>query len=307
MFAIHSFSKYFAWLAPVALVLILPPSARAEEAPAKAQPFSLWNGHSPVGDGTFQTEDPDITFFPAAHPNGAAAVICPGGGYGGLVIGAEGQGIAQWLNLHGVGGIVLKYRLPHGHAMVPLLDAQRAMRMARFHSKDWGIDPKRIGIIGFSAGGHLASTEGTHFDAGAAKSDDPVERVSCRPDFMILVYPVITMGEKGHAGSRKNLLGPDPTPEMIDQFSNEKHVTPETPPTFLAHAENDTTVPAENSRMFYEALQANKVPSKYLPLPSGGHGLNHYQGPMWDEWQSQSIQWLADQKIIPQEDVAASH
>jgi acetyl esterase/lipase len=289
------------------LIFILPFFAVADDAPAKPEPLSLWNGHSPVGDGTFQTEDPDITFYPSPHPNGAAAVICPGGGYGGLVIGAEGQGIAEWLNQHGVGGIVLKYRLPHGHAMVPLLDAQRAVRMARYHSKDWGIDPHRIGIIGFSAGGHLASTEGTHFDAGSPASDDPVERMSCRPDFMILVYPVISMGEKGHAGSRKNLLGTDPTPELIDQFSNEKHVTPETPPTFLAHAENDTVVPPENSRMFYEALQANKVSSKYLPLPTGGHGLNHYTGPMWDEWQSQSIQWLADLKIIPKENVPVSH
>jgi hypothetical protein len=291
MFVLHSFSRHFARLALAALVFILPRFTMAEDTPTPPQPLSLWNGHAPVGDGTFQTEDPEITFYPAPHPNGAAAVICPGGGYGGLVI----------------GGIVLKYRLPHGHAMVPLLDAQRAVRMARFHSKDWAIDPKRIGIFGFSAGGHVASTEGTHFDAGSPKSDDPVERVSCRPDFMVLVYPVITMGEKGHAGSRKNLLGPDPTPELIEKFSNEKHVTPETPPTFLAHAENDTVVPAENSRMFYEALQANKVPSKYLPLPSGGHGLNGYKGPMWDEWQSQSIQWLADQKIIPQQDVPASY
>ena len=123
---------------------------------------------------------------------------------------------------------------------------------------------------------------------------------------MILVYPVITMGDKGHAGSRKNLLGANPTPELIEQFSNEKHITPETPPTFLAHAANDTTVPPENSRMFYEALQANKVPAKYLELPSGGHGLNGYKGPMWDEWQSQSLEWMAEQRIIPKENASSS-
>lgn len=275
--------------------------ALAQDAPAKPEQLSLWNGRSPVGDGTFETEDPQITFYRAPHPNGAAAVICPGGGYGGLVMGPEGQGIAEWLNLHGVSGIVLKYRLPHGNSMVPLLDAQRAVRIVRLHSEVWGIDPHRIGIIGFSAGGHLASTEGTHFDSGNLKSGDPVDRASCRPDFMILVYPVITMGDKGHAGSRKNLLGSDPSPESIEQFSNEKHVSAETPPTFLAHAQNDTMVPPENSRMFYEALQASKVPAKYLELPEGGHGLNGYKGPMWDAWQSQSLQWLVEQKVIPPE------
>jgi acetyl esterase/lipase len=301
------FSKYLPCALLATLIGLLPLPLAAADTPPKPEPISLWNGRAPVGDGTFQTDNPQITFYPAAHPNGAVAVICPGGGYGGLVIGPEGQGIAAWLNSHGVGGVVLQYRLPHGHAMVPLLDAQRAVRTTRFHSKDWGIDPQRIGIIGFSAGGHLASTEGTHFDAGDAKSDDPIERVSSRPDFMILVYPVISMGEKGHAGSRKNLLGPEPTPELIEHFSNEKHVTPETPPTFLAHAENDTVVPLENSRMFFEALQANHVPARFLPLATGGHGLNGYKGPMWDQWQSESVEWLAGQKIIPKDNVPAAN
>jgi acetyl esterase/lipase len=290
----------------VALLSVLSCFLRAEEPPAKVDPLSLWGGKAPVGDGTFQTEDAQITVYRAAHPNGAMMVICPGGGYGGLVMGAEGQGIAQWLNQHGVGGAVLKYRLPHGNVMVPLLDAQRAIRTVRYHSKEWGIDPKRVGIIGFSAGGHLASTAETHFDAGNAQSTDPVERVSCRPDFAILVYPVITMGEKGHGGSRKNLMGTDPTPETIERFSNEKQVTPQTPPTFLAHAMNDTTVPIENSQMFYDALQANKIPSKFLQLPTGGHGLNGYKGPMWDAWQAQSLEWLGEQKIIPAQDEAPS-
>jgi acetyl esterase/lipase len=191
--------------------------------------------------------------------------------------------------------------------MVPLLDAQRALRMARSHSAEWGIDPHRIGIIGFSAGGHLASTADTHFDAGDAKASDPVDRASCRPDFAILVYPVISMGEKGHRGSRNNLLGSNPTPELIEQFSNEKQVTAETPPTFLAHAVDDKVVPVENSRMFFETLQAHKVPAKLLELPSGGHGLNGYKGPSWDAWQTQSLEWLAELKIIPSADAAAQH
>src|SRR4051812_11725568 len=178
----------------------------AEEPAKKPEVLSLWNGQAPGGDGTTAADDGEIALYKAASPNGAAMVICPGGGYGGLVMGAEGSGIAQWLNQHGVTGVVLKYRLPKGRAMVPLLDAQRALRLTRLHSKEWGIDPKRIGIAGFSAGGHLASTAGTHFDDGEAKSADPIQQTSCRPDFMILVYPVISMGELGHAGSRKNLL-----------------------------------------------------------------------------------------------------
>ena len=276
-------------------------SAQAEDAAPAPQTLNLWTGHAPVGDGAFQAEDAEITLYPASHPNGAAMVICPGGGYARLVTGPEGQGIAQWLNGHGIAGIVLQYRLPAERRMVPLLDAQRALRVVRFHSKEWGLDAKRLGIIGFSAGGHVASTADTHFDAGDPQATDPVERMSCRPDFAILVYPVITMGEKGHAGSRKNLLGADPTPEMIEQFSNEKHVTPQTPPTFLAHAVDDKAVPVENSRMFFEALQANNVASKLLELPEGGHGLNGYKGPMWDAWQTQSIDWLREQKIIPQD------
>ena len=265
--------------------------------------LSLWDGHSPVGDGTFQTEDPQITVCWPKKPNGAAMVICPGGGYGGLVMGAEGLGIAQWLNEHGITGVVLKYRLPRGNSMVPLLDAQRAIRMTRFHSKDWEIDPHRVGIIGFSAGGHLASTAGTHFDSGHADSADLVERLSSRPDFMILVYPVISMGEKGHSGSRKNLMGASPTPELIEKFSNEKQVTAETPPAFLAHAEDDKTVPIENSQMFADALQSKGVAGKLLRLASGGHGLNGYKGPMWDAWQKQSMEWLGELKIIPAGDV----
>jgi acetyl esterase/lipase len=284
---------------------IFPALAQAEDAPPQPEVLSLWNGHAPVGDGTFSTEDAEITIHRAPHPNGAAVVICPGGGYAGLVLGPEGHGIAQWLNLHGITGVVLKYRLPHGRHLVPLLDSQRAVRLTRLHAAEWGIDPTKIGIIGFSAGGHVASTEGTHYDRGDAQSADPIEKVSSRPDFMILVYPVITFGEKGHAGSRTNLLGPNPTPELIEKFSNEKQVTDDTPPAFLAHAADDKVVPSDNSRMFAEALQAHKVPAEFLELPSGGHGLNGYKGPMWDEWQTKSLQWLVKLKFIPAVDANA--
>jgi acetyl esterase/lipase len=149
----------------------------------------------------------------------------------------------------------------------------------------------------------LASTAATHFDAGHPAAADPVEREGCRPDFAVLVYPVITMHEKTHSGTRQNLLGPTPSAETVELFSNEKQVTARTSPTFLAHALDDRAVAPENSRQFYEALQAHQVPSRYLELPSGDHGLNGYKGPMWDAWQSGALKWLAALKLIPDEDV----
>jgi acetyl esterase/lipase len=273
----------------------------AADTPKKSEPekLKLWNSKAPIGDGKFEDADAQITVHRPEKPNGTAIVICPGGGYGGLVTGAEGHGIAAWLNRHGITGVVLEYRLPRGRSYVPLLDAQRAIRTVRANAKTWGIDPSKVGIMGFSAGGHLASTAGTHFDNGNPKADDPIERNSSRPDFMILVYPVITMSEKTHGGSRNNLLGKNPDPKLVDLFSNEKQVTAKTPPTFLAHAKDDKPVPPENSKAFYEALQAQKVPAKYLELPSGGHGLNGYKGPMWDAWQEQSLAWLVELKLIP--------
>lgn len=280
---------------------IASPVAAADTASATAEKIALWPGPAPVGDGTFQTSSASLTVHRAApeKANGAAVVICPGGGYGGLVVGAEGHGIAQWLNRHGIAGIVLEYRLPGGRPFVPLLDAQRAIRTVRTRAEEWNVDPSRIGIIGFSAGGHLASTAGTHFDGGDPNAADPIDRVSCRPDFMILVYPVITMDEKTHGGSKRNLLGPDPKPDLLKLFSNEKQVTAKTPPAFLAHALDDKAVSPDNSRAFYEALRSCQVAAEYLELPSGGHGLNGYKGPMWDAWQSQSLEWLAKQKLIP--------
>ncbi len=292
--ATQGFGIAMKYLLTVCLLTIASVSVAAEP-----ERISLWKGHAPVGDGKFQKEDAFITLHRPDKPNGAAIVICPGGGYGGLVTGAEGHGIAAWLNKSGITGVVLEYRLPAGRSFVPLLDAQRAIRTVRANAKDWGVDPARIGIMGFSAGGHLASTAGTHFDAGNAKAVDVVEQVSCRPDFMILVYPVVTMSDKTHGGSKSNLLGKNPAPELIKLFSNELQVTEKTPPTFLAHALDDKPVPPENSKALYEALQARKIPSKYLELPSGGHGLNGYKGPMWDAWQKQSLEFLVEQKLIP--------
>ncbi len=276
-------------------------ATQAADPPKKAEPerLKLWNMRAPNGDGTFEKAETWITVHKPEKPNGTAVVICPGGGYGGLVTGAEGHGIAAWLNTHGITGVVLEYRLPKGRSSVPLLDAQRAIRTVRASATTWGVDPAKVGIIGFSAGGHLASTAGTHFDDGDPKSDDAVGKQSSRPDFMILVYPVITMGEKGHGGSRTNLLGKQPDEKLVKLFSNETQVTAKTPPAFLAHAKDDKVVVLENSKAFYDALLTQKVPAKYLELASGGHGLNGYKGPMWDAWQTQSLTWLRELKFVP--------
>ena len=255
--------------------------------------ISLWPDQAPLGDGKYAQSDASITVHHPAKPNGTAIVICPGGGYGALVTGAEGSGIATWLNQHGVTGIVLKYRLPKGNHHLPLLDAQRAIRMVRANAAAWKCDPTKIGIMGFSAGGHLASTAATHFDAGLPSARDPVEKESSRPDFAMLVYPVITMEGLGHGGSRENLLGKAPTDELKRLYSNEKQVTAKTPPCYLTHALDDKTVSSENSRMFADALREHGVACEYLELPSGGHGLNGYKGPMWDAWQVGSLKWLS--------------
>ncbi len=278
-----------------AMVFVALPSFGAEPTPDR---LALWPGAAPVGDGTTEAAGAFLTVHRPERANGAAVVICPGGGYGGLVTEGEGHGIARWLNGFGVTGLVLEYRLPGGRPMVPLLDARRALRTARARAGEWEIDPKRIGIIGFSAGGHLASSAATQFADGDGTAADPVERVSSRPDFAILVYPVITMGDEAHAGSRANLLGASPAAEWVARFSSERQVTERTPPVFLTHAVDDRVVPVDHSRMFAAALRQHSVPVELVELPSGGHGLNGYKGPMWDAWQTACQAWLAAHKFI---------
>ena len=192
---------------------------------------SLWPGKAPVGDGSYETVTTELkVYLPSPEKAvGAAIVVCPGGGYIRHVMDREGYPIAAWLNAHGIAAVLLEYRLPEGRPWVPLLDAQRAVRMTRLKATEWKVDPEHIGILGFSAGGHVASTAGTHFDAGRADDSDPVERVSCRPDFMLLVYPVVTMGEKTNEPTKAKLLGANPKPELVKLFSNEAQVTDRTP------------------------------------------------------------------------------
>ncbi|MFZ5830055.1 MAG: alpha/beta hydrolase, partial [Planctomycetota bacterium] len=237
-------------------------AADAATTPTGAQPKVelLWPAGAPGALGDTPNDKPTLTIWlPAAEKaTGAAVVICPGGGYVNLAVDHEGKQIAEWLNSLGVAGFVLEYRhrrRGYGHPY-PMLDAQRAVRTVRARAKEFGVDPQKIGILGFSAGGHLASTIATHFDAGNADADDPIERVSCRPDFAVLCYPVIMFDEEQtHRGSMRNLLGENPDPELVRSLSNEKQVTAETPPTFLFHTDADAGVPAENPVAFYLALR----------------------------------------------------
>lgn len=261
---------------------------------------ALWSGKAPVGGGKYEDCNLELEVFlpPADKANGTAIVLCPGGGYIRHVTDREGYPIAQWLSEHGIATIILEYRLPELRHEVPLLDAQRAIRLTRANAALWKIDPKRIGILGFSAGGHVASTVATHFDTGNVGSPDPIERLSCRPDFAWLVYPVITMGKYTNTGSRNELLGLHPKPELVGLYSNETQVTADTPPTFLAHAVDDKPVPPENSRQFFAAMKTHRVSVELLELPSGGHGLNGCKGPLWEQWKAAAIKWLAGQKLI---------
>ena len=224
---------------------------------------------------------PDIAvYLPTKRfATGQAVVICPGGGYGGLSYDLEGTDVARYFNSIGIAGIILKYRLPSPDCCVephkaPLMDAQRAMRLVRDDARRWNIDPRKVGVMGFSAGGHLASTLGTHFDYGNSSAQDPVERLSCRPDFMILFYPVITFTDAArHTGSRKALLGDNPHKDLILYYSNELQVKPDTPRAFFVHANNDDAVPVENTLLMYQALRKNNIPTELHILSEGGHGF----------------------------------
>lgn len=246
-------------------------------------------------------QQPAIEVYLPSRQNatGQAVVVCPGGGYGILAYDWEGTDIAKWLNANGIAAIVLKYRLPNSKSNIdpklsPLLDAQRALRTVRANAAKWNIKKDKIGIMGFSAGGHLASTAGTHFDNGNPNAADSIDRQSSRPDFMILMYPVITMLRQSmHQGSRNNLIGNNADSATIKNYSNELQVTKETPPTFLIHSTDDKTVPVENSLVFYQALVNNNVPAEVHIYPYGGHGFSLAIGKGYlATWTDRCIDWL---------------
>ena len=257
-----------------------------------ADSFPLWNKDVPGALGTAEKDVPTLTVYlpEEGKATGAAMVICPGGGYGGLAQ-HEGKDYAEWLVTNGVAGFVLKYRLgPAGYRHpVMLQDAARAIRTVRTRAAEWKVDPKRVGIMGSSAGGHLASTLLTHFDQGNSNANDPIEKQSSRPDLGILCYPVITMGDKTHQGSKKNLLGDHPSEELVKLLSNELQVTKETPPTFLFHTAEDQAVPVENSLMFASALAKNGVPFDLHVYEKGRHGIGLANG---HPWTGECLKWL---------------
>jgi acetyl esterase/lipase len=262
----------------------------------------LWNDGAPGALGTADIDQPSLSLFlaggPAKAPTGV--VVCPGGGYVHLAMDHEGTQIAAWLNHLGISAFVLKYRLgPKYHYPVQLWDAQRALRTVRAHASEWGIKPNQIGIWGFSAGGHLASTSGTHFDSGDTSAADPINRQSSRPDFMILAYPVISLEDPyAHVGSRLNLLGEKPDPALIEFLSNERQVTTQTPPTFLFHTTDDAVVPVENSVMFYLALRKAGIPAEMHIYPKGKHGVGLAQNdPVLRTWPDHLTDWLAAQGL----------
>jgi acetyl esterase/lipase len=257
----------------------------------------LWQGGAPGALGNADEDRPTLTIYlpDSAKAAGFGVVVCPGGGYQMLAMDHEGRQEAQWLNGLGIAAFVLKYRLgPRYHHPLEMQDGQRAMRFVRFHARDYGVPPDRIGIWGFSAGGHLASTVGTHFDRGKPDAADPIERVSCRPDFMILAYPVTSFATPyAHKGSMHNLLGDNPDPEVVRSLSNELQVTPETPPTFLFATGSDDEVPVENSVLFYEALRRNHVPAELHIFERGPHGVGLAQkDPALSVWPTLLANWF---------------
>jgi acetyl esterase/lipase len=277
------------------LAAILGTSSISAQAQNTSAPMRLWEGDAPGAHGATPADIPTITLFKPEKPNGSAVVVCPGGGYGGLAD-HEGKPIAEWLNSLGVTAFVLRYRLGSAgyHHPVEIGDAQRAIRTVRAKAADWAVDPHRIGIIGFSAGGHLASSTVTHFDDGNPASADPVERVSCRPDLGILCYPVITMTDPfTHAGSRANLLGPNPPQALIDLMSSEKQVTAKTPPCFLMQTNDDTVVPMENALMFALACHKAGVPCELHMYEHGPHGIGlGGNDPIWSTWPKLCAAWM---------------
>ncbi len=241
-----------------------------------AAPVPLWKGDAPGAKGVAAVDVPTLTaYLPQANPTHTAVVIAPGGGYVTLAMDHEGMQIVQWLNAHGVAAFLLKYRLgPAYHHPVELEDAQRALRTVRANAGQYDVAPDKIGMWGFSAGGHLTATAGTKFDAGRADASDAIDRVSCRPDFLVLAYPVITMESPlAHTGSRRALLGDHPTAAEETMLSAEKHVTKQTPPTFLFATTDDEVVPVMNSVLFYEALVRAGVPAEMHLYQHGRHGV----------------------------------
>ncbi len=284
------------WILVPTFAALCHPSAAQQHPPAPKTEL-LWAAGAPGVLGNDDADKPSLTIYlpDSSQASGSGVVVCPGGGYGMLAMDHEGKQVAQWLTARGVAAFVLKYRLgPRYHHPIELGDAQRAIRYARYHAAEYGIGPEKIGIWGFSAGGHLASTAGTHFDSGNSGASDPIDRVSSRPDFMILCYPVISFTTPYvHRGSMRNLLGDNPDQKLAASLSNETQVTPQTPPTFLFHTDSDDGVPSENSVLFYLALRKAGVPAEIHIYERGPHGVGLAPfDPILSSWTRRLEAWM---------------
>jgi len=268
----------------------------------EGQIVPLWENGAPGALGADDADIPTIAVYLAPQrPNVTAVVIAPGGGYSGLASAYEGRQEAYWFNSMGVSAFVLKYRLgPRYHHPIELGDAQRAIRLVRSRARELGVSPDRIGMMGFSAGGHLTATAGTHFDDGKPDAADPIERAGSRPDFLILAYAVASFDPAiTHAGSVRNLLGANPDPKLIEDLSNELRVTARTPPTFLFHTANDPAVPVENSIRFFQALRKAGVPAEMHIFESGPHGVGMAEAdPSLGQWTPLLMNWLRARGLL---------
>jgi len=276
-------------------------SARPGQASEQPDFLPLWPEGAPGATGEKDADKPGVWVYrPAQNPNGAAVIICPGGGYAIHATDHEGVQPAKFFNRMGVTAFVLRYRLsPYRHP-IPLQDAQRALRFVRANAKEFGVDAQRVGIMGFSAGGHLTSTALTHFDAGAANAADPIDQQSCRPDFGILGYPVISfVADYSHRGSAKNLLGENATDDQLKNLSNDTQVTKDTPPVFLFHTSEDTGVPPENSLAFYAACHKAGVPAELHIYQQGPHGVGlANQHPALGTWIEVAGTWMRQNSLL---------
>lgn len=292
------------------LFFLVVPAVQAQDVTIPLWPEGVPNAKPNPGperiDGTFisNVSQPSLTYYPAAagHAAGTAVIICPGGSYQFLAFDHEGRQYAQWLSRLGVAAFVLKYRLAdYGHP-APLRDVLRAIRTVRAHASDYGVSPQRIGVMGSSAGGHLAASAATMFDDPAGRTGAALDAVSARPDFALLVYPVITlMPPAAHEGSRIALLGAQAAPDLVRAMSAETRVTAQTPPTFLVHAQDDGAVPVENSILFFQALTRAHVPAEMHLFERGGHGAGMGAGHGdFSLWPARAEEWLRDRKLITQ-------